>query len=381
MKINPKVIIISGGDSWVNRGDKAILTGTLKILEEIPNIKVCILSGNPTITKQDYPKYEVINRNNFFDLITSIKRSYLFLWGGGHLLQNTSSKLFLIHQFLLLLIPIVFKKKIMGFSLGVEEINGNFWKLIAQRILNRFTLISVRDNLSREILINLGIHIPIFITSDPAVILKKTNDFKSNSEQSFVIIAPRKWFHYKSRFFPIKWQITNKEDGPLWYLHTFAKIADYIIENYSLEVYFLPMYPGNNQGDEIISQEIINLMENKQRASIIDSNINTNQLIQFVSNSSLLIGMRMHATILSICGNVPAISIYYQNKGKSFFEAMELEDFAIPIEQINEPRVFNMIDYILENELKIKIKIELNRKKLSYEVTKNLKFILDILDE
>jgi len=382
-----KKIIISGGDSWVNRGDKAILTGSIKILEKIPNIEIYILSGDPKTSKLNFPNQKIVNRNNLFELITAVKKSDLFLWGGGHLLQNTSSKLFLVYQFFLLFIPILFNKKIMGFALGVERINGKFWQYLSKLFLSQFSLISVRDELSNKILNELGIETPIHVTADPAVVLEPStismNNSKNKPEKKYAIIAPRKWFHYKSKILPVKWQTKYRkdlDDGFLVYLLIFAKLADYIIEKFSLDIYFLPMYPGSEQGDEEISKQIICLMKNKKSAKIFDSNIDSIHLIDFIRNSSFLIGMRMHATILAICANTPAIAIYYQNKGKSFFESMELDSYAFPIDKLEEKIILAKIDDLISHQIAVKGKIKYNLEILQKRAFTNIALINQLIN-
>ena len=387
MKRNEVItILISGGDSWVNLGDNAILEGTIELLKKLSfPIEILILSGNSRVTKQNYPQYQIINRNNLCSLLVSIGKADVVVWGGGHLIQNTSSKLFLGYQLFILILAILHHKILIGFALGAEEINGRLWRYITKLILNKFFDISVRDTFSLKYLHQLGVKVPIRISADPAVILKPSlvtsQELNILSQEPFVLIAPRKWFDYQSSFLPVRFQRKLFNRNSLEFttlLQKFAKISDWIIENYHFKVYFMPMYPGNNQDDERVSKQIIDLMEHKELTNIISGLEKPCEIIGFFANAELLLGMRMHATILGACANVPIIGINYQNKGGSFFDSLNLTHFAIPIEDFNIMNTIELIKEVLSNRSQIKSSLDRQMIKLSGAALLNLEGIKNV---
>lgn len=379
-------ILISGGDSWVNLGDNAILEGTIELLKRLSfPIEIIILSGNSRVTKQNYPQFEIINRNNLCSMLTSIGKADIVVWGGGHLIQNTSSKLFLCYQLVILLLAILHHKTLIGFALGAEEINGRFWRYITKSILNNFYDISVRDTFSLKCLHQLGVKVPMRISADPAVILKPcfatSQELNILSQDPFVIIAPRKWFDYQSSFLPVRFQrkIFKRNSSEFTaLLQKFAEISDWIIENYHFKVYFMPMYPGNNQDDELVSKQIIDLMEHKESTSIISGLEKPCEMIGFFANAQLLLGMRMHATILGACANIPIIGINYQNKGCSFFDSLNFSHFAIPIEDFEYFKTIELIKELVSNKSNIKSLLERQMIKLSCAALLNLEGIKNV---
>ena len=209
MKAKFKRISIAGGDSWVNTGDEAILLASLRLFKSLnPNISIRIISGDKSKTEQQFPDYEIVDRRNIIDFVKSLHDTDLYVWGGGHLIQNSSSKIFLMYHYFLLLLVILNNVELVGFCVGVEPINGKFWQKITRKILNKFSSISVRDERSKEILQKLKVSTRIFVSSDPAIILspdKSIDEELSKTQiQPYVVFSVRRWFDYRSSFLPIK---------------------------------------------------------------------------------------------------------------------------------------------------------------------------------
>ncbi len=367
-KKKPIKIAISGGDSWVNTGDEAILSGTLQLFNNLnSNIIIKIISGDREKTQTQFPKYDVINRKNLLEYISSISDIDIFIWGGGHLIQNTSSKLFLVYQFFLVMIPLMWNKKVIGFCLGAEIINGKFWQWLTRMVLNHFDLISVRDRFSFNVLKNLRIFAPVILSADPAVVLASEGQadslIKESFQKPFVLISPRKWFDYRSSFFPVKYRrkIHKSEDKRfLDSLDVFRKTCDWLIEKYGFHVYFLPMYIKNEQNDNDVAKRIRKGMTQQSMAHVINNQLPPKTLIRIMKDAELLIGMRMHSTILGACAGIPIIGLYYQRKGRSFFETLDIHNYMLPIEEINLDAISAMTEKVLSSKKSIIMKIQKN---------------------
>jgi polysaccharide pyruvyl transferase CsaB len=351
----------------VNSGDEAILIGTLQLLKNLDSIQsLTIITGDYSRTVEQFPNYDLVNRNNIIEYIKGIKNIDVFFWGGGHLIQNTSSKLFLLYQLLLVEVAIISKKKVIGFCLGAERINGKFWQWLTKLVLDKFDLISVRDDYSLSILRDMGLQTPLILSVDPAVMLEpavQNQKTRGENQKPYVIISPRKWFDYGSSFLPVKFQRKIKNQENRDYLHSIevlADISDWIVENLGYEIFFISMYIENEQNDNNVAKRIFKSMKNKNMAHIIDSQLQPLELMNFISESEFLIGMRMHSTILAACANVPIIGLYYQHKGKSFFESLDIDDLLIPIEEINQEELILIIKKVIANRHQILRKMKTN---------------------
>lgn len=72
-----------------------------------------------------------------------------------------------------------------------------------------------------------------------------------------------------------------------------------------------------------------------------------------IKDAEILVGMRMHSTILGACASVPIVGLYYQQKGRTFFEALGLDDLMIDIEQVSFENLSSMIAGVLSDRDKI----------------------------
>lgn len=378
-------IAISGGDSWVNSGDRAILTGTLQLFSELDaNLEMIIISGNKQKTLAQFPCYEVVDRKNIIQLIKSINKVDVFLWGGGHLLQNTSSKLFLVYQFFLISIGILLKKKVVAFCIGAEKINGRFWWWLSKKVLNKFDLISVRDNYSFQVLRDMQLDAPLILAADPAVVLQPDLGQEKGKgiipKKPYMILSLRKWFDYQSLFFPVKFQrklSKGESEKFLAILEVFTQICDWIIDQYGMKILFIPMYIENEQNDNLVAHRIRNGMINNECAYIIDQQLSPAELLNLIKDAEILVGMRMHSTILGACASVPIVGLYYQRKGRSFFEALGLKELVIDIENISFEDLASMIAKALSDRDRIIREINKNLPCQRSKVREVVKYIVE----
>ncbi|MBK8621781.1 MAG: polysaccharide pyruvyl transferase family protein [Saprospiraceae bacterium] len=68
----------------------------------------------------------------------------------------------------------------------------------------------------------------------------------------------------------------------------------------------------------------------------IDGYHDTDELIKLYSTFDLVIGMRLHACIMALLTNTPAINITYESKGRKLFQNIGLEEFVLELEESPE---------------------------------------------
>ena len=71
-----------------NGGDEALLASLLQMLPN--NIQPYVLSGNPSETEKRYG-VKAGDRLNTFTILSAMRRSDIFIWGGGSLIQDATS--------------------------------------------------------------------------------------------------------------------------------------------------------------------------------------------------------------------------------------------------------------------------------------------------
>src|SRR3990172_2085914 len=164
-------ILIWGGDSWANRGDAAVLAGTLaSIPETIPEAVVAVASDRPAVTARQHNVQAVRRRSLAF--LFALVRADVVLWGGGQLVQNASSKPFLFLQLSFLAAALLLRKKVVCYGQGVGPVSGALSRLCTRLALDRLSAVSVRDHASARRLASLGVEHPrLRVTADPSFCL------------------------------------------------------------------------------------------------------------------------------------------------------------------------------------------------------------------
>ena len=93
------------------------------------------------------------------------------------------------------------------------------------------------------------------------------------------------------------------------------KLAD-TLKKFKRDGYHILFVPMHGPFDQNASRDIINLWEKKLICFRISSIF---MKISILSECSLLIGMRLHALILSAVANIPMVGISYDPKIDSFY--------------------------------------------------------------
>ena len=347
----PKTIVkimISGYYGFNNTGDEAILTSMVRAFKEkIPQIKIAVLSRNPLQTSQAY-QVKAINRLHLISILNCLRDTNLFISGGGGLLQDSTGKGWSILYYLgLILVAKILRVPVIVYAQGIGPINKQINKKLMKWILNKVDLITVRDNSSKELLENLGVVKPsIYVNSDPSFLLRRKSNIDIldkhphieeliySNNHSVVGISVRE---YKE----------NREDLK----EIFAKVADYLIENYKAKIIFLPF---KFDEDVCISEEILSLMKNKSQANVLKIRLEPEELLSLLSRLSLMVGVRLHSIIFSTMADIPFIALNYDPKVKNFVESLGLSELLLELDDTSLKNFKEKVKYIKENNDRIK---------------------------
>ena len=93
----------------------------------------------------------------------------MLLFGGGSLLQDTTSSKSILYYLAILFLAQKCKMRTMLYANGIGPIVNKHNRRIAAKILNKVDVITLRDDKSDEELKSLGVNKPeVIITADPA---------------------------------------------------------------------------------------------------------------------------------------------------------------------------------------------------------------------
>ena len=140
--------LVSGYIGFDNFGDEAIAKVLTTYLKSKGAEKITLLSSNPHKTERQYEVYSA----HFLKFFKPILESDVLISGGGSLLQDITSLKSLIYYLAVIVVALVFNKKVIIFAQGFTPFRTKIGKIFTKFVLQYCDKIYVRDSKSQEIL-------------------------------------------------------------------------------------------------------------------------------------------------------------------------------------------------------------------------------------
>ncbi|MHB8840835.1 MAG: polysaccharide pyruvyl transferase CsaB [Candidatus Aquicultor sp.] len=288
-----KKVLISGYYGFGNTGDEAILSAMITSLRsEIPNIEITVSSFHPYETEARYG-VKAIPRS-IKAIRRTLKKSDLFVSGGGGLLQDVTSVHSLVYYCLLLIVARVERVPVMIYGQGIGPIKRFFSKFLVKLAISGCNIIAVRDEGSKRFLEKIGVRREIAVTADPALLLKPVRVSRlAGIKRPAIGFALRAW--------------------PGIDFTRIAKAADEVADRFDASVVLIPFHGGR---DKSVAEQVAGRMV--QKAMVIDNVELPSETLGVIGELDVLVGMRLHSTIFAAVQGVPFIPVAYDPKVEEF---------------------------------------------------------------
>jgi polysaccharide pyruvyl transferase CsaB len=145
-----------------NGGDEALLATLLQMLPA--HVTPLVLSGNPVQTNQDYG-VAACDRMAFPAVLQALRQSDAFIWGGGSLMQDTTSPISPFYYGGLMAIAQRLGLKTIAWAQGIGPLKRPWSQQLARQVFKRCSAVSVRDVGSAKLLT--AWQIPFTLAPDP----------------------------------------------------------------------------------------------------------------------------------------------------------------------------------------------------------------------
>lgn len=317
-----KRILISGYYGYDNIGDEAILHGITRSLKEegaARGIDLCltVLSANPEKTAAAL-NVEAVPRMDIMAILRAISRSDLFLSGGGGLLQDATGRgLSIFYYLALVLLARLFGKPVVIYAQGIGPVRRLLNKRLVRFALNRATLVTVRDEGSAKLLMDLGVRRPpVHVTADPAFLLAPA-DNPSPALSDFLLQLPADN--------PVIGVSVRPWHGRKTYLNALAEALNCLAAEFSATVVLVPMH---HEDDLPVCHELAERLRDKPL--ILTENLAPPEMLLLFSHFSMVLAMRLHALIFAAMAGIPLLGIGYDPKVDAFLKRLGLESAGKP---------------------------------------------------
>ncbi len=313
--------VLCGAYGKGNAGDDAILHAIISRLRRIDSyMPFYVMSRNPVETgkKERVGSFYIFNVPKF---LKYLRRTKLFVSGGGTLIQDvTSSRSLYFYLFTLLAAKKIGCKVIM-YGCGIGPISGNFNRWITGKLLDRSAdIITLRDSVSMRLLEDIGVRRPeILLSADPTLSLPSVPEDLVSSAFAREAIPEDGG---KIAFCLREWEGFSNH-SPI------AEAANYAYDNHGLLPIFLAMeYPK----DIAIGNKVGAMLSVPCR--VCREKYSAEELRGMLSAMDLVCGMRLHSLIFASSGGSPIVGISYDVKVDSFVKdsgsrrCIDLEDLT-----------------------------------------------------
>jgi len=289
----------------------------------------------------------LLNKRELEDLVSYGSADIIISTGGTYLVENynLSPRIFDYKISLLMGKPLVF------FTQSLGPFSNKHNRTALSKIFNGALLILLRDEKSRENLMNLGVDMrKVYVLPDIAFCLpineipKKDTDRTFCQEQSLNVgISVRYWPFFEQ---------VDKTIGMKTYIEVMSSMVTHLRDKYNASITFISTCQGIPEywtDDSKVALEIWSgLPDNIKKDVRVDRSFHTPcELVEILTSFDIVITTRMHMAILSLIAGTPVLPISYEFKTKQLFKRLELDQWTQDIETLDGETSQRSIDSLL----------------------------------
>lgn len=336
-------ITLLGSSSGRNAGDAALLSGIMdsidarlgrRIVYEIPTIRPNYVwhNYNNKVRPISMLPWSLSVKMAGIPTVTSVLRSDLVLVFDAILFDRSLyNPLFNYLSTINYLLPFAkkFNQKLGFYNVGVGPIKTTAGAKMLKRVADVMDFITVRDIESFNLLRECGVtHDRIVLTADAAICVQGS----SKAEAQKIIAqhglpAGEEILAINISKYIDTW--ANKESGSMGkeaFVAIVTRALKEVVDKIAVPIAFI----CTQHHDVPLTREIMERTETTQKKAIF-TNIEYNhyQIKALLSEMSLLLGMRLHATILATASFTPAVALPHQPKVSHYFNRLGLSDCVL----------------------------------------------------
>ena len=292
-------LLLSGYYGYGNAGDEAVLAGLtagFRAARPAGEMEITALSGRPAETETLHG-IRAADRYRPSALAREIRRTDLFLSGGGSLLQDVTSAHGIFYYLGVTRLAQMLGKKTMFIAQGLGPLVRPRSRRLVRAVADRLDAVTVRDPASAALLRELGVtRPPIEVTADPALLLA-SGPSPVSSEAAFGV-ALRPW---------------AGQDGLA------ALVAEACLPAlHGCLARLLPMQPEH---DAAAAEQFARRWTQAGGAAENCADGALPALLPAIAACEIIVGMRLHALILAAASGVPSVALSYDPKVAAFMAA------------------------------------------------------------
>lgn len=340
--MRPNDLMVSGYYGTHNFGDDITLKAIISnISNRFPVQKIAVLNHYATSDSSD-SRISYLHRFNLLQILPLMKKTKLFVLGGGSLLQDVTSNRSIFYYFFMLRHAQKYGCKTMIYANGIGPIIKKEHKKQLKQILKKVDCITIRDSISHQFLLELGIdESKIKLTADEAY----NYDISASFELPDIALPEdRKIFLVNLRTY-----------------NSFSKdistdIAAAINQAASEHSLYPVLMPVQFSQDQPLLQKVSEKLSVEHH--LFDKALTEQQIIALIERCDYILTERLHPIIFAARMQKPFISIVYDPKVIATAQKFGMQDYALDLTEIEAPLLCDKISKLIihQNEIAASLK-------------------------
>ena len=331
-------LVLSNTYGHPNVGDEAIVTAMAQDLYQcLGDVEISFLSAWEELSQQNHPDLRVIKSKSFVgvgETTRAIRDADLLIVGGGGIIQDATSLGNLLFHLSRMVVAYVTNTPFMGYAVGVGPLTSKVARSLTKSVLNKAKMITVRDQLSADLLDEIGLSPNLVqVTADPVMNLR----FLEGVDQHALV---RKIHRLKETGHPliavsIRPVLDNYRIIPGSYpislssarlIQAVVEVIRQFIDTYDAHVMFCSMHPTQ---DDPIGRHLVEQINDPLRVTFVHADIPPQIMMSVLGQADMCLGMRLHSLILASRSSVPLVALSYAPKVEGFMRLLGQQNGVI----------------------------------------------------
>jgi len=298
-------ILISGFYGFGNIGDEAVLAGMVQSLRaRLGSVPLIVLSADPGSTAAAY-EVEAVDRTDLPAILSAMRRSRLFLSGGGSLLQDVTSARSAVYYLGLLRLAQIMGLRTMVYAAGLGPLRRPVIRSLVRRVLDRTDAVAVRDADSAALVRALGTRRGPILTADPAVLLTAEGAHAESllrivgADAPIIGVVVRPW-------------------GNSAFVEPLAEALLTVAQRLGARVVVLPFHPA-------LDLPVSRRLADASGGVLVEQPPQPAEALALIARMHVLVALRLHALIFAAAAGVPPVGLAYDPKVTALHRDLEIE--------------------------------------------------------
>ena len=300
--MSPTRAVLCGYYGMGNAGDEALLMSLLQMLPE--TVEPIVLSGDPQATKKSYGVASYYRKSSL-TILKVLQQSDVFIWGGGSLMQDSTSLASPIYYAGLMALAQQRNLKTIAWAQGIGPLNQPWTRWLTQQVLRGCDAVSVRDTASAELLSSW--QIDSVIAPDPVWALQSDSapELPDTAKPKVAVIL---------------------RSHPLLTPTRLQTLIQAIRDFQSRSNSYILLIPFQPSQDKAIAQQIAAKLT--QDYTIV-SVANSQQLKGLFQQVKMAIAMRLHGLIMAAAEGCSCFALSYDPKVTRLMSELDLPGYEL----------------------------------------------------